>query len=355
MRLLPLIFLWFLVPVLSADVHEERLWTGKNKQTFRGKFVEVDEESGRYRFADARGVFLLIDPANISERDLTWLKEQWAQKDAAEGAEQGLFLRDPVMDRSLLPVIDQADYGSKASDCVPSSMCNFLLWWDQCGYLEIPKKGDFERKADWVHTRLARYCVTRNNSGTGLLNAVEGLREYFTKHHPGKVNFLLHQEVAVTPELLTKYADGALMTILELTVMSDRKKRASHWVALREAEADGSLTIQTWGKAISGKLVVINAQAKPPENFIICRNGYWSSEPIAQATHYRFVPDANQELPEHMTRNSLHFELNPAEYDSLIVIAPYRYVGEGDQTVHPHFRDERFSADDDSRQPIPYQ
>ena len=57
-------------------------------------------------------------------------------------------------------------YGQKASDCVPSSFCNFLLWWDQQGLLPIGKRGDFDDKAEWIHTRMARFCRTSNNGGT---------------------------------------------------------------------------------------------------------------------------------------------------------------------------------------------
>ncbi len=116
-------------------------------------------------------------------------------------------------------MVNQSDFGQKASDCVPSPFCNFLLWWDQEKMLEIPKRGDFEKKAEWVHTKLARYCGTRNTAGTSVVEAKFGLMEYFRDELGDLATLRCHTDFDLRPENLARYTVGANATMLEMTTI----------------------------------------------------------------------------------------------------------------------------------------
>ena len=140
----------------------------KNGKSFRGTFIE--EKDDKYHFRSGDRIFS-IAPENLAPWELEFVKDELSMQKMDKNGDgrisreesesfrstrntevvapipEGAFLPNPPMDRSKIPIINQADFGNKASDCVPSTICNFLLWWDQSQYLPISEKGDFERKS----------------------------------------------------------------------------------------------------------------------------------------------------------------------------------------------------------------
>jgi len=316
----------------AQDLSKPRVWTGKNGHSFHGVFLTIDKVTKKYRFFETRGKKILkIDPSNISKKDLDFISQQLAalEKKSTDKGNPNAFLADEPMDRLKMPVINQSDYGNKASDCVPSSFCNFLLWWDQIGYLPIDRKGDFNDKAEWVHSRTSRYFKTRNNSGTSDRNTREGIKKYFETHLGELATHRVSTIVDCSPTSLAKYTHGSRATFLEVTTLYRGREEGSHWVALVDAKPNGELLMHTWGVALRGKLKLVEANV---ESTVFIEGRHKN----IKANHYKIeFTNPPSDLPEWMVNNEVTFEINPKNSDFLTVLFPYRYAIKGKPSPPP--------------------
>lgn len=312
---------------LFAEVWNERIWTGKNGKIFRGVYYRPVED-GKYLFYLMKGTPIKVDPANLIESDRKLIEdherkvaEQKKSALARENAEPGTspsdFKPEPIVDRSTIPIIDQGKYGNKASDCVPSSFCNFLLWWDQQEYIAIDKRGDFDRKAEWIHTRVGRYFKTRNNSGTSLEDAQKGFTKYFQRDLTETATFKYMVVRDCSPKNLARFTKGTLATMLRVTIFYGDKAEGGHWVALTKASENGEIQFNTWGKAMKGKLVEVPGKTEQPRP---------QGQPNEIALkRYKIEITDQASLTANMITYDIRFEIIPANYDFLNIVAPYRY------------------------------
>jgi hypothetical protein len=329
---LPLGFVCLLVALASTiasadEITAERVWSNPKGETFRGTWVRTLDGGKQVEVRNPNGKLFVVALADLSEADrqlvTAYLKEQ-SQDDAAA------FKSFPALNRENLPVIGQEDFGNKASDCVPSSFCNFLLWWDQAGVLEIPKRGDFENKAEWVHSRIARYCVTRNNSGTYVDDATKGFREYFEKDLPDLATLKIRIDYDLRPENLARYTVGENATMLQMTIREAPRHDSGHWVALVSASADGTLVFHTWGARFEGKLEVLE---KKPE--LIRLGTVDSGMQTVPATSYEIKIRNTADLPEWFRNGDRKFILDPVQWDSIYVLKPFVYGEKGKPAKPP--------------------
>lgn len=317
---LVLLLLAALTTAAFADPHQERRWTGINGKTFTGAYMGTDKKTGKYSFALEGGKTYLIDPKNLSEQDLEWLDfELHPEKEPKPNAtDPDAFLPDPKFDRTVFPTINQSDYGSKASDCVPSSFCNFVLWWDMEGYLPIDKRGGFDKKAEYIHSRMARYFKTRNTAGTDLRDAKEGAKAYFEKEVSELATVRVLSDYNCDPDNLRRYTTGPNATLLGVSVYYGRKAEGGHVVALSQVEDNGDLVIYTWGARIRGRLKVIEKDLRLP------------MATTSKTGHKYEIEFMNKgDLPEWMIDYEVRFEIDPGSWDGLMVISPYRYKTPG--------------------------
>lgn len=208
---------------------------------------------------------------------------------------------------------------------MPSSFCNFLLWWDQEGILPIPKRGDFEDKAEWVHTRLGRYCGTRNTSGTGISEALEGITEYFRKDAGELATFRFKVDYDVRPANLARYARGETATMLNLTTRRKNGHDGGHWVALMTAEENGQVVIHTWGARFEGMVKVLE---EDPATIML------DGQKIPK-TSYEIEFTNRDSLPEWVKNAEMRFLLLPERSDSIIAIKPYAFANAGVLSAPP--------------------
>ena len=322
------------VKAAEPNPHEfpSREWAPRGLPPVVGRYLQtsIDGRWIQIRGTDNREQKLEIQ--RLSEADQTWLKNILPRRIAASDAQRRTgegpfagFKPLPEFDRLRIPVINQGDFGSKASDCVPSSFCNFLLWWDREGYLRIPKRGDFEDKADWVHTRVARYCGTRNNSGTYTDDATEGFRKYFTKDIEDLATLQVRIDHDIRPENLARYTVGDQATMLAVTIRQRPSHDSGHWVALVDAKPDGSIVFNTWGTQFRGRIKVLEESEE-----VIRREG----QTIPKTT-YTIEITNRDDLPEWFISSERELILNPENWDYIYVVRPYVYAEEGKPVPAP--------------------
>lgn len=312
--------------------HSIREWRITGQPSFRGRYTETSEDGRLIRITDPQGELRTVEIRRLHEDDRKYLTDLRASEIDASEADRadgrGIFAGFkpvPAMNREQIPVISQGDFGSKASDCVPSSLCNFLLWWDKEGYLKIPKRGDFHDKADWVHTRVARYCGTRNNSGTYTDDATKGFRKYFTKDIEDLATLNIHIDHDIQPENLARYTMGDQATMLGMTIRQRPSRDSGHWVALLDAKPDGSIIFNTWGAQFRGKIVPLEKSEEK-----IRRQGQTVS-----ATTYRIEITNQDDLPDWFRNSERELILNPENWDYLYILRPYVYAEEGKAVPTP--------------------
>ena len=305
-----------------------RRWQTIDGGTFEGRLIDFDTLKTMVRFELVDGSTRGMARQQLSPGDLSWIdaatREDGGNLEAARRGGTGLFAGfkpEPALDRRQFPIIDQSDFGNKSSDCVPSSFCNFLLWWDQSGFLEIPKRGDYEDKAEWIHTRLARYCGTRNTSGTSFSDAQAGFLRYFEKELEGIAVMRIHRDTDVSPANLSRLTQGSAATMLEMTIRQPPQHDSGHWVALTEASKDGRIVFHTWG----GKFEATMKPATPPDGARPQSYQVWD-----------LVIDDPSRLPDWMQTHETTFVLDPANHDAVTVVRAYRYAEEGAKLRPPY-------------------
>ncbi|MEM1084291.1 MAG: hypothetical protein AAGI48_09220 [Verrucomicrobiota bacterium] len=341
-RFLPLVLLpWLTLEANAGELDEPRNWTGINGKIIRATYGGTIEDGTKVILTDGRGRRLEVSIANLVEADrkLIASREGPLPGDTAPASD---FKTIPPLDRDNLPVISQGDFGSKASDCVPSSFCNFLLWWDQEGILEIPRRGDFDKKAEWIHTKMARNCGTGNNRGTSTREATEGFRKYFEKEIPESATLNIRSDFDLRPENLARYTTGEVATMLEMTIRTGARHDSGHWVALVEASSNGKLVFHTWGARFEGFMKVIEENSET-----IVRDGQ-----KVPRTVYEIHVANREELPEWFQNSDRRFILDPVNWDSIYVLKPYVFSVPGRRVPAP--KDpflERDEAEDDLGKP----
>ncbi len=217
-----------------------------------------------------------------------------------------------VVDRTLIPVLDQSKYGTKASDCLPNSYAAFFLWWDQSGQVPIPKGKDFDAKAQWIHRELSIRCGTRNNSGTEFEDTRKGIREYFKKYHQDRFKVAMTTIYDISPASLAKHTAGSTATVLCLSTYQGRRLRRSnagyHAVSLMNVEDDGRIELTTWGIHLKGKMTPM-----PEED--IPRNARFPRG--TPRVIYEIVFDPDCEFPDWFKKNNYRFLVDPSNYSCL--------------------------------------
>ncbi|MBK1856199.1 hypothetical protein JO972_14605 [Verrucomicrobiaceae bacterium 5K15] len=332
------------------QLNEYRPWTGKNGRVLTAKFMHRKDDT----------LFLMIrgreapTPVNINGLSSTtrlWFERCIKQRDAerirrdkrramqaaekkAPGGPTSLKLRpgqvvevsadkkvevagrsevphDQVTRRNV-PNFNQADYGKKASDCVPNSYAMFISWWHTSGWVKMPEsRKAADKQVDWLHDRLSRRMKTRNNSGTRASRLAENMQQFFREEMHTPVAFTHRFDYDYSPENLAKYTQGANATVLYVTTYSGRKKQGGHAVTLKIAKPDGSIEFNTWGMSLTGKIKRI-----PGEESM-------SYELRKKIPSYEIELDVGTRLPEWFIDQEQRFVLEASEYDCISVLTPY--------------------------------
>ena len=101
---------------------------------------------------------------------------------AVAAGDPSAFKPESAPDRATIPRLDPKNFGASAWEAMVDAVWVSLLWWEQTNVLEVPKKGDFERKAEWLHKELTRKIASAGKSAVTLEETQKGLEEYFLEN-----------------------------------------------------------------------------------------------------------------------------------------------------------------------------
>lgn len=156
--------------------------------------------------------------------------------------------------RRLIPNASQSLYSDEGI-CSVNAFAAFVMWWDDSDYLTFPRNIDRknrDKKFEWVHGVVRSFFNTRKK-GTGTDDVVKGIPEFCKQYFNVDVKDC-KDVFPVTPEELTKAAQGYNVAILSLSIYEHGKFDGGHAVPVIEADKNGGISFNTWGYRFEGKL-----------------------------------------------------------------------------------------------------
>lgn len=248
-------------------------WTGGDGIRKRGTVdhILLLSEGGAFENVTPTGISLFATaPDSLSGGWIPW--HSFSQ----ESKERLLKLTGPVAvpdgkskpaayPRNEVPSFNQSDFkGGQSENCGPNAVADFVVWWDRIGLLPLPvSKKDERDKAEWVHQRL--YGVMRSGGGTSRDAMLGGFKSYLARYYPrlasAKFTLLTQagynsgvEQKPFTLQTVAEHVQGANAAILEISQVVEGRAGSGHYVALTTADAEGNVTINTWGYRFRGKL-----------------------------------------------------------------------------------------------------
>ncbi len=164
----------------------EQLWRGNNGKAFRGTFVAFNEDRSTATFDTSTGKRVTVAVANLipQHRDiLLGTVRRPAPTPPPAPQTGGGFKTLPEPDRSLVPKLAPKDFGSSDQDMLTTAVWSAFLWWDQTGLLEVPGRGNFNKRAENLHEQFARDISKGGRGAASLEDAKAAVEKHFAEHH----------------------------------------------------------------------------------------------------------------------------------------------------------------------------
>jgi hypothetical protein len=196
-----------------------------NGATFLGTFVRTLDQGKKVQFLTSEGKVLAVAFENLSEKDreIVLLFEgkapaKPAPEKASPAASKDAFKELPVAARMRIPTLKPEDFGGTDDESLVDALWVSLLWWDATGLVPIPKTGDIERKAAWLHKELSRHIPGGGQSAATLQDAQRGIGEYFEKRLEETGTCKCAIRNVAEPGELAKLATGNDIVIMRITM-----------------------------------------------------------------------------------------------------------------------------------------
>jgi len=156
--------------------------------------------------------------------------------------------------RLMIPTINQSIFGRKKGSCVPNAFAHYVLWWNELGIFQIPKKGDRIKQAEWIHKELEQ-CFKTKSQGTSLKDAEAGVIKFFMEN-PSE-NYEMDVDLSFRGSLadLRNHLKGPNAVILVVNTLHKGKYDEGHGVCVVSLTDDNWITFNTWGEQFTGRLV----------------------------------------------------------------------------------------------------
>lgn len=338
MQFRKLSLLLFIATLLSqsqaAENPGDRIWTGKNGATFRGVYAETIENGGKIRFFTTNGKMLLVAFGNLIESDQKIILGIEGKAAPGEKQEKSSFDPDafkvlPIADRGLIPERDPKDFGGTDEEAIVDALWVSLLWWNAFEVMPIPKTGDFDRKAEWLHKDLTRFVGEGRSGTTTLHEAKQGIEKYFSHRleEKGAVKASILNNRCLMPADLELMTNGNQIVVLKLSMDYGNSDNFSTSAALERASADGTFALHLFGNRHTGRLV---EQAGEKPAYPAQENGKPTEGKV-----YELVLNDRTSLPERHIENEAKFFINRKSWGGALILEPYVYKVEGEPAPLP--------------------
>ena len=299
-------------PDFVFEIGEPRGWTGVNRKIFYGSYFRL--EGDLVSLYNDRGETIKVGLANLIESDRKLITDYEAYMKREKGGEaepqvdQAAYKQLPQADRSLIPGKLPKDFGGETKDQAVDALWVSLLWWDANQIFPIPKKGDFEEKAEWLLDEMSRHVPTGGRSAVTMEEAKEGVMKYFEKRlsEIGKCQATVI-DAGLDPGVLAKLTAGNDIVILKTTMVYSNGGEYSCTMVLGEMKEDGSFVVHLFGRPFTGKMV------PAPDRKSETHNG----------NTYELVLTNKQDLPPHVAEVEPRLYVNDSGFTGALQIKPY--------------------------------
>lgn len=297
-----------------------------NGATFLGTFVRTMDQGKKVQFLTSEGKVLAVAFENLSEKDreIVLLFEGKAPAKPVPAAvsketSKEAFKELPVAARMRIPTLKPEDFGGTDDESLVDALWVSLLWWDATGIVPVPKSGDIERKAAWLHKELSRHISSGGKGAASLQDAQRGIGEYFEKRleETGTCKCVIRN--VTDPGQLAKLATGNDIVILRMTMTYSNARDFVVAGVLESMEADGTFVMHLFGERFSGKMAA-NPERKP--------------ETPGEKTHELTLADRDK-MPEHYKTQGARFFIGDHSWNGALVMTPYIYKTPGKKAPVP--------------------
>lgn len=297
--------------VLLLSAAEERVWTGVNGRTFKGSFHAFSEDRTKAVFLTSDGRQIAVGIDNLVAEDRERLLNPVAPvKPAANG---GGFKEIPDANRSLIPSLSPKSFGGSDNESLTDAVWISMLWWQKAGVLEVPKSGDDDSKAEWLHKQLGRALSRGGRSAASLDSAKEVVEEFFVEHHKETATVrasILNEKLSLMQMVAT--LKGADAVIMNLTISYQNERDFSICTVLEQLTPKGEFAFHVFGRRFHGKVVT-----------------------AADGTH-EFSILNREDLPSHYaTQGAKFYYKSSYSWNGLLVIQPHPYAVKGSPSPLP--------------------
>jgi len=307
----------------ADDLVSERLWTGINGRAFRGTFHQISADGMKAEFLTEQGKTMTVALANLIQADRERILNRGKAVPAANPTPVGdpaAFMPAATPNRTLVPGLDPKQFGGSTNDSLVDALWVSLLWWDQAGVLGVPKKGDLERKAEWLHKQLTRVIAASGGHVASVEEAKKGLEKYFLtelKELATCRTIVEHGDFSAAR--LAHFAQGANVVILQMSMTYGKRKDFTMCATLEAIDLDGKFAIHVFGRRFTGRLKPVKEQKDRNARTVACE----------------YVLDRREDLPDDYARNEATFFMGTSPLDGVLVLKPYVYQTPGKPSPLP--------------------
>lgn len=295
----------------SAETTPERLWTGMNGNNFSGVFHKLSPDGKNAEFLSSNGRLVSVAIENLIPKDreviLNPLKTNVS--DVPVVADMNLFKPVASPSRQSTPLLSPKTFGCSTNQ----SLVDALLWWDQAMVLEIPKKGDLESKAQWLHNKLTRAVVVGGDNPT-TEDAKKGVEDYFSdeleKVAACRVKI---EQKNFSPTFLAGLLQGSNAVVLRMSMEYSSGKNYTVSSVLESMTQDGNFVIHVFGKRLKGRLKLMEAEKRG----------------VNPPVFWEYVLDPTSELPDYYATNEAKFFMGKTTWNAVLLLKPYVYLTPG--------------------------
>jgi hypothetical protein len=303
-----------LVGFATAQSNSERVWTGANGKSFSGVLHRLAPDRTKAEFLTKDGKLVTVALENLVPQDRELILNPPKAKTAVPVAAGDLSKFKPVAtpNRMLIPSLNPKTFGASTEESIVDALWISLLWWDQTKVLEIPKKGDLESKAEWLHKKLTR-AVKIDGKSASAEAAKQGVEAYFTDEleEVAACRIKLEQK-DFSAAGLERELQGPNAVVLRMSMLYLNGNGYTASSVLEAMDGDGKFAFHIFGRRFTGRLKPMEEKQRP-----------------GQAAGFEYVLDRPGDLPEYYSTNGARFFMGKEPWNTAIILKPYVYLEPG--------------------------
>ncbi len=301
--------------VAAAAPAEERIWTGVNGKTFRGTFLTFEENRTKAVFITSTNQQFIIALENLipADRDRLTAPDAGmppvqAPAAAVAGAPDGGegFKKLPVANRGLIPALNPKDFGAGDYEALVDAIWIALLWWEKAGILEVPGRGDFEKRAAKLHEKLSREISQGGRSSATLEEGKQGIEAYFKDEleDTAGCRVKIMKDKPTVPLIAGALTDRTAV-VMKMSMTYDNRRDFSIAALLESLTPDGNFVFHVFGTRLNG---IVKTAADGSQEWIITNRNA---------------------IPDYYRNQGPRFFFNKDQWNGLLLMDPFVYATKG--------------------------